>query len=66
MFDEFKRAGVDLVELARRLQEEGAAAFVASWNDLLGVIASKSASLGQPRQHAASCGVPSHRKEMHR
>ena len=54
MFDEFKHAGVDSVERARPLQEEGAAAFVDSWNDLLGVIASKCALLGQPCQHAAS------------
>ncbi len=31
--------------LAAKLQSEGAASFVASWNELLGVIASKSASL---------------------
>jgi hypothetical protein len=37
------RAGVvrSMQALAARLQEEGAAAFVASWKDLLGVIASK-------------------------
>jgi transaldolase len=38
---EFARSGVDLEALAARLQEEGATAFVASWKDLLGVIASK-------------------------
>jgi transaldolase len=32
---EFKAAGVDVGELARRLQDEGAAAFDASWKDLL-------------------------------
>jgi transaldolase len=42
---EYRRAGIDTGALAARLQEEGAAAFVASWNDLLGVIASKSSSL---------------------
>ena len=41
----FRKPGVDLDALAGKLQEEGAAAFVASWNELLGVIASKSASL---------------------
>ena len=41
---EFTRSGIDLEALATRLQEEGAAAFVASWKDLLGVIASKSAA----------------------
>ena len=43
----FTKAGVDLDALAARLQEEGAAALVASWNELMRVIASKSASLGQ-------------------
>jgi transaldolase len=32
---EFKAAGVEVGELARRLQDEGAAAFDASWKDLL-------------------------------
>ena len=32
---EFKAAGVDVGELARRLQDEGAVAFDASWKDLL-------------------------------
>src|SRR5215470_17738628 len=41
----FTKAGVELDALAARLQEEGAASFVASWNELLRVIASKSASL---------------------
>jgi transaldolase len=44
---EFRRAGVDLDALAATLQDEGAASFVASWNELLGVIASKSASLAK-------------------
>jgi transaldolase len=44
---EFRRAGVDLNALAAKLQEEGAASFVTSWNELLGVIASKSASLAK-------------------
>ena len=42
---EFTRAGVDLDALAVRLQDEGAASFVASWNELLSVIASKSDAL---------------------
>jgi len=42
---DFTKAGVDLDALAAKLQEEGAAAFVTSWNELLKVIASKSASL---------------------
>jgi transaldolase len=41
----FRQAGVDLDALATRLQSEGAALFVASWHELLGVIASRSASL---------------------
>ena len=47
VFAEFRHAGVDLDALAAKLQEEGAASFVASWNELLGVIASKSASLAK-------------------
>ena len=39
---EFRKAGVDLDALATKLQEEGAASFVASWDELLGVIDSKS------------------------
>lgn len=42
---EHARAGVDLGRLAAKLQADGAAAFVKSWNDLLGVIAAKSAAL---------------------
>ena len=42
---QFRRAGIDLDDLAARLQTEGAASFVASWNELMGVIASKSAAL---------------------
>jgi len=41
----FTGAGIDLAALAARLQDEGAAAFVASWNELMAVIASKSATL---------------------
>jgi transaldolase len=44
---EFTRVGIDLTALAARLQEEGAQAFVKSWNDLLVVIASKSADLAR-------------------
>ena len=42
---EFAKAGVDIDALAARLQSEGAKAFADSWNDLLAVIASKSAQL---------------------
>jgi len=44
---EFRKAGVDIDALAAQLQQDGAASFVASWNELLGVIASKSAALGR-------------------
>jgi transaldolase len=41
----FAKAGVDVAALAAKLQTDGAASFVASWNELMGVIASKSAAL---------------------
>jgi len=48
-FDEvlakFAKASIDVDALAARLQEEGAAAFASSWNDLLACIVSKSAAL---------------------
>jgi transaldolase len=40
---DFAKAGVDIDALATRLQDEGAASFVKSWNDLIGCIESKSA-----------------------
>ena len=43
---EFVKAGVDIDALAARLQDEGAESFVRSWNELMGVIAAKSAALG--------------------
>ena len=39
------KAGIDIDALAIRLQEEGAASFVKSWNDLMACIDSKSAVL---------------------
>jgi transaldolase len=42
---EFGRAGIDIDALAAQLQKEGAEAFVKSWNDLMEVITSKSATL---------------------
>ncbi len=42
---EFGQAGIRIDELATKLQDEGAASFVNSWNELMGVIASKSAVL---------------------
>ena len=41
----FAKSGIDVDTLAARLQEEGAKSFVSSWNDLMGVIAAKSAAL---------------------
>src|SRR5216683_1127502 len=41
----FAAAGVDVNALASQLQDEGAKSFVASWRELMGVIASKSALL---------------------
>ncbi len=38
-------AGIDIDHLGAKLQDEGAKSFVSSWNDLMEVIASKSASL---------------------
>ncbi|MFI5339313.1 MAG: transaldolase [Candidatus Methylomirabilales bacterium] len=44
---QFAQAGINVDNLAATLQEEGAKSFVKSWNDLLAVIASKSAALGK-------------------
>jgi transaldolase len=42
---QFTKAGIDIDALGEQLQSEGAKAFVKSWNELLGVIESKSAVL---------------------
>jgi transaldolase len=42
---DFAKAGIDIDALATQLQSDGAKSFVESWNDLMGVIASKSAAL---------------------
>ena len=39
----FTKAGIDIDALGKRLQEEGAASFDKSWNDLMACIESKSA-----------------------
>jgi len=44
----FAKGGIDVDALAAELQDEGAKSFVKSWNDLMVVIASKSASLNEP------------------
>ncbi len=43
----FAQAGVDVDALAAQLQDEGAKSFVKSWNELMDVIASKSADLAK-------------------
>ena len=45
VLDRFTQAGIDLDALATKLQQDGAAAFVKSWDELLACIAQKSASL---------------------
>ncbi len=45
VLDGFAKAGIDVGALATRLQEEGAASFVKSWNDLMACIASKSSAI---------------------
>jgi transaldolase len=42
---EFAKAGIDMGALAQRLQDEGAAAFVKSWTDLMNRIEAKSAAI---------------------
>ena len=43
--EQFVKAGIDINALAAKLQNEGANSFVKSWNELMAVIASKSAIL---------------------
>ena len=43
--DQFAKTGINVDTLAAQLQEEGAKSFVASWNELMGVIASKCAAM---------------------
>ena len=47
VLEQFAKAGIDVDALAARLQDEGAKSFVNSWNELMGVIASKSATLAK-------------------
>jgi len=44
---QFAQAGVDIDALGAELQQEGAESFVKSWQDLMAVISSKTASLGK-------------------
>jgi transaldolase len=45
VLDQFAAAGIDVNHLAAKLQDDGAKSFVNSWNELMEVIASKSAKL---------------------
>ena len=45
LLDQFAKAGINIEALAAQLQDEGAKSFVASWNELMGVIAHKSAAM---------------------
>jgi transaldolase len=45
VLSEFGKAGVDIVELAAKLQSDGAKSFVKSWTELLEAIHTKSADL---------------------
>ena len=47
VLDQFAKAGIDVDALASQLQDEGAKSFVSSWNELTGVITSKSAILAK-------------------
>jgi transaldolase len=47
VLDEFAAAGIDIDDLGAKLQDDGAKSFVSSWNDLMEVIASKSATLAK-------------------
>jgi transaldolase len=48
----FAKAGFDIDALAAQLQDDGAKSFVKSWNDLVAVIESKSASIQKTTQVA--------------
>jgi len=49
VLEQFAQSGVTVDDLAARLQDEGAKAFVRSWNDLMTVIASKTDAVTQAR-----------------
>jgi transaldolase len=44
MLAEFKKAGIDVAALAAKLQDDGAASFVASWKELMAGIEAKTAA----------------------
>ena len=47
VLNEFARAGIQVDDLAKQLQDDGAKAFVKSWNELLAIIDSRSHALRQ-------------------
>ncbi len=47
VLDQFAKAGIDIGALAIQLQNDGAKSFVKSWNELMSVIAAKSATLSK-------------------
>jgi transaldolase len=49
---QFAKAGIDIDALATQLQDEGAKAFVKSWNELMEVIQTKSAAIQKTTQVA--------------
>jgi transaldolase len=59
---QFAQAGCDVIALAQRLQDEGAASFVKSWDELMGVIATKSATLQQNPAAGVSPARPENRR----
>jgi transaldolase len=44
---QFAKSGINIDALAAQLQDDGAKSFVKSWNELMAVIASKSAALAK-------------------
>jgi transaldolase len=48
---QFAKAGIDIVALAARLQDEGAKSFVNSWNELMAVTSSKTDVLKKAASH---------------
>jgi transaldolase len=47
VLDDFAKAGIDVAALGAKLQDEGAAAFVKSWNELMDRIVSKSGAISK-------------------
>ncbi len=53
---QFTQAGVDIHRMAQDLQTQGAESFVKSWNELMGVIASKCSLVGAINQQRVNQG----------